>query len=222
MKVMRGIPYLTAKSKLRIATVIAVLVGLIAIVCFAINRSYCPMGGEVTVISKQANNNKYYITVEQGEPGNAGWGQFELECTPEQYQAVPAVVYPELYRTQTGETIQINKPVFRIGKERSYVDYFVTNNNAVSRSHADIISRETGYFIIDLNSKNRTYINNQAIVPQTETAIKDGDLLRLGNEEFVFRATGRTQAANGSRCCTNCNAPIKLGANFCIRCGQRV
>lgn len=143
-------------------------------------------------------------------------------ATPERYQTVPAVVYPELYRTQTGETVQINKPVFRIGKERSYVDYFVTNNNAVSRSHADIISRDTGYFIIDLNSKNRTYINNRAIAPQTETAIKDGDLLRLGNEEFIFRAAGSAEPANGSRCCTNCNTPIKPGANFCIKCGQRV
>lgn len=147
----------------------------------------------------------------------------EDNCTvvPEKQQAAPAVVYPELHRTQTGEKIQINKPVFRIGKERSYVDYFVTNNNAVSRSHADIISRDTGYFVIDLNSKNKTYINNRMIVPQTETAIKDGDLLRLGNEEFIFRAGG-ARPVNVVRHCKNCNAAIKPGANFCINCGQRV
>ena len=96
------------------------------------------------------------------------------------------VHYPTLYRVQTEETISINKPVFRIGKERSYVDYFVSNNNAVSRSHADIVTRGTRFFVIDLNSKNRTFINDQMIPIQYEIEILEGDRLRLGNEEFVF------------------------------------
>src|SRR5699024_2572188 len=39
--------------------------------------------------------------------------------------------YPTLFRVLTQETISVNKPVFRQGKERSYTDYFVSNNNAV-------------------------------------------------------------------------------------------
>lgn len=97
-----------------------------------------------------------------------------------------SVRFPTLRRVMTGEVISINKPVFRIGKERSYVDYFVANNNAVSRSHADIITRGSFYFVIDLNSKNRTYINNVAIPVQSEVQIRDGDCLKLGNEEFIF------------------------------------
>ena len=97
-----------------------------------------------------------------------------------------SVHYPTLFRVLTEETININKPVFRLGKERSYVDYFVTNNNAVSRSHADIITRGNKYFVIDLNSKNHTYINDQIIAVQCETEIRDGDHLKLGNEEFIF------------------------------------
>ena len=96
------------------------------------------------------------------------------------------VRFPSLFRILTEETISINKPVFRIGKERSYVDYFVTNNNAVSRSHADIITRGSNYFVIDLNSKNHTYINDQMLPVQCETEIRDGDRLKLGNEEFIF------------------------------------
>ena len=95
--------------------------------------------------------------------------------------------FPTLYRVQTGETISVNKPVFRLGKERSYVDYFVTNNTAVSRSHADIVSRGNRYFVVDLNSKNRTYINDAPLQVRCETEIRDGDNLRLGNEEFIFR-----------------------------------
>ncbi|MEE1057353.1 MAG: FHA domain-containing protein [Acutalibacteraceae bacterium] len=95
--------------------------------------------------------------------------------------------YPTLERLLTGESISINKPVFRIGKERSYVDYFVNNNIAVSRSHADIVSRGNSYFIVDLNSKNRTFINNRVIPANYETEIFDGDTLKLANEEFIFR-----------------------------------
>ena len=96
------------------------------------------------------------------------------------------VRFPTLYRVLTQENISINKPVFRLGKEKSYVDYFVNNNAAVSRSHADIIRRGNNYYVKDLNSKNRTYINDMAISVQTETEICDGDRLKLGNEEFIF------------------------------------
>ena len=96
------------------------------------------------------------------------------------------VRFPTLFRVLTEETISVNKPVFRLGKERSYVDYFVTNNIAVSRSHADIITRGNKYFVKDLNSKNHTYINNQELPIQMEMEINDGDSLKLGNEEFIF------------------------------------
>lgn len=96
--------------------------------------------------------------------------------------------FPTLFRVLTEETISVNKPVFRLGKERSYVDYFVTNNIAVSRSHADIITRGNKYFVKDLNSKNRTYINNQELPIHMEVEIHDGDRLKLGNEEFIFNA----------------------------------
>lgn len=98
----------------------------------------------------------------------------------------PQIHFPTLLRVLTNETIQINKPVFRIGKEKSFVDYFVANNNAVSRSHADIVTRGQRYFVVDLNSKNRTYINGQPLPIQQECEIFNGNQLRLANEEFIF------------------------------------
>lgn len=98
----------------------------------------------------------------------------------------PQVHYPSLHRVLTDENISVNKPVFRLGKEKSYVDYFVTNNIAVSRSHADIITRGERCYVKDLNSKNHTYINGQELPVHMEIEIHDGDRLRLGNEEFIF------------------------------------
>lgn len=57
----------------------------------------------------------------------------------------------------------------------------------VSRSHADIISRSGRYFIMDLNSKNRTFVNGMPIPAQQEVEIHNGDAIRLANEEFEFR-----------------------------------
>lgn len=94
--------------------------------------------------------------------------------------------YATLYRILTDETIQIDKPVFRLGKERSYSDYFVSNNDAVSRSHADIITRGHQYFIMDLNSKNKTFLNRTPIIPRQEVELHEGDSIELGNEGFVF------------------------------------
>jgi len=94
--------------------------------------------------------------------------------------------YASLYRVSNGKTIEINKPVFRLGKERNSVDYFVDNTIVVSRSHADIITRGTRCFVIDQNSKNHTYINDAQISAKIEVEIKDGDVLRLADEEFIF------------------------------------
>lgn len=94
--------------------------------------------------------------------------------------------YATLYRMSTQETISVDKPVFRLGKEKSYVDYFVNNNSAVSRSHADVITRIERHYIKDLNSKNRTFVNSRPIEVQVEVELFEGDRIRLGNEEFIF------------------------------------
>lgn len=92
-----------------------------------------------------------------------------------------------LCRLRTYEVILINKSVFRIGKESRYVDYVVRDNDKVSRSHADIITRGNRYFIMDLNSTNGTYINGRQIPARQEVEIFSGDCLKLANEEFEFR-----------------------------------
>lgn len=94
---------------------------------------------------------------------------------------------PVLVRRKNNEKIPVNKPVFRIGKEKSYVDYFVSDNTAVSRSHADIITRDGKFFIVDTNSTNHTYVNGAMIQSSMETPLNSGDTVRLANEEFEFK-----------------------------------
>lgn len=94
---------------------------------------------------------------------------------------------PYLIRMKNNEKIPLDKPVYRIGKEKSYVDYFIGDNTAISRSHANIITREGEYYVVDTNSTNHTYVNDVMIQSNAETMISNGTKLRLANEEFEFR-----------------------------------
>ena len=85
------------------------------------------------------------------------------------------------------ERIPVNKALFRIGKEPTYADYYIGDNSAISRSHANIIARGSEYFIVDTNSTNHTYINDAIIPKNVEAKISHGDKVRLANEEFEFR-----------------------------------
>lgn len=91
-----------------------------------------------------------------------------------------------LIKKNSFDRIDVNKPVFRIGKEKSYADYSVMNNNAVSRLHADIINKNGVYFIKDNNSTNGTFVNGVRIQSNIEVEIFDGNTITLANEEFDF------------------------------------
>ncbi|MCR4795934.1 MAG: FHA domain-containing protein [Ruminococcus sp.] len=94
--------------------------------------------------------------------------------------------YPQLTRRATGVTMKIDKPVFRIGKERDRVDFCITENRTISRLHATIYTRNGSCYVEDNNSTNRTYINGTPVPADTEIKIKNGDVLKLSNEEFDF------------------------------------
>ena len=99
----------------------------------------------------------------------------------------PAKADPHLIRSKNNEKIPLNKPVFRIGKERSYVDYFISDNTAISRGHANIVDHNGEFFVVDTNSTNHTYVNGTMIQSGVETKLSHGDKVRLANEDFEFR-----------------------------------
>ena len=101
--------------------------------------------------------------------------------------AQQAVKRPFIVRVKNNERIAVDKPVFRIGKERSFVDYFVGDNAYVSRVHANVVQKDGRYFIIDNNSRNRTFVNGEAITSSTEVELHSGDTFKLANEEFEFK-----------------------------------
>lgn len=96
-----------------------------------------------------------------------------------------------LRRTGNYDEAVINKPIFRIGTERGHVDYLVEHNPAVSRCHADIITRENAYYLRDCNSTNHTFINGKMLEANGEKEIFDKDVILLADEAFEFHIEKR-------------------------------
>ena len=91
-----------------------------------------------------------------------------------------------LVRLRYNERVPITGNVFRIGKERSSVNYFISDNTAISRNHASIVIKNYRYYIIDNNSTNHTFVNGQQIPSNYEVEIINNMKIRLANEDFEF------------------------------------
>jgi two-component system cell cycle response regulator len=64
------------------------------------------------------------------------------------------------------------------------------NDHSVSRRHARIELGEDGYYAVDLQSTNGTFVNN---VPAEVCKLNDGDYLRVGNCIYRFLAGGNVE-----------------------------
>ncbi len=105
----------------------------------------------------------------------------------DEQEKAPAVIKPHLIRQSNHEKVMIDKSLFRLGRERGYVDYCISDNRTVGRSHANIISRDGAFYIVDLNSRNHTYVNGEMIQSNTEVRIEHGTMISLARESFEFR-----------------------------------
>ena len=96
---------------------------------------------------------------------------------------------PVLIRNTNNEVITINTRVFIIGRmsEPDYpCHYIISGDKMISRRHACIITDESGFFVMDLNSFNKTMLNGTVIPPATKVEINDGDELTFADEKFTF------------------------------------
>jgi len=91
-----------------------------------------------------------------------------------------------LSRLNTGERIQIPSSSFKVGKDPFNCDYCIRDNTAISRCHILIKNINNRWFINDLNSTNKTYVNNMEIYPNMDVELFNGTAIKLANENFVF------------------------------------
>lgn len=117
---------------------------------------------------------------EESEPENP-------EKTPEEEleSAAPPPATPWLVRVKSGETIPLTAGTFKLGRSASN-SYVISGNSMVGRWHAAILVRDGRCSLVDNHSMNRTFLNQQALEPEEEYLLRDGDSIRIANEKFVF------------------------------------
>ncbi len=85
----------------------------------------------------------------------------------------------------TVERIAINKNIFKIGRMPGKVDY-ISDNIAVGKIHGEIRKNEDKYYVVDLNSRNGTYLNGNKLNSNDLYEIKNDDTIVFANSEFTF------------------------------------
>lgn len=84
--------------------------------------------------------------------------------------------------------IQLAQTRFIIGTTmsigRSEHNEIVIDDSFVSYEHAIINKNKQGYWLIDLNSTNKTYLNQQPVAERV--LLKQGDLIKIGAVTFSF------------------------------------
>lgn len=102
---------------------------------------------------------------------------------PERLQslAVFQSVFPD-----TGQMIPVTeKKVQLIGHQEGMVDVFL-GSHMVSRIHAKLRREDGHFYLCDLNSRNGTWVNGQALEGKTEIELQAGDEVKFADHVYHF------------------------------------
>src|SRR5208282_1519805 len=86
-----------------------------------------------------------------------------------------------VYGTELGRRLPLTHATFTIGRSTK-CDLFI-DQEAVSRSHAQIVHGGGRHTLIDLRSSNGTRVNDERI---TERPLDDGDRIQVGQTLLAF------------------------------------
>lgn len=97
--------------------------------------------------------------------------------------SVPAMLgrFTILNGARAGEKLGLGGSGIRIGRESTICE-IVLENPKVSRLHAEVVSIDGKVLLIDRNSSNGTYVNDQKV---ERTYLRDGDIIYFGGRNAV-------------------------------------
>src|SRR5207248_8129512 len=78
---------------------------------------------------------------------------------------------------------------------RQYDSHICLTGKAISRQHAQIVCRQSSYFVEDLDSSNGTFLNGLRLAAHTLAPISDRDMLQIGPYVFGLRVQDGAAAA---------------------------
>lgn len=97
--------------------------------------------------------------------------------------------FPCLKEKDGDEIIELDKKSLIVGRMESFVDY-VLKSSTIGKIHAELTKEDGEIYIMDCNSRNGTFINDNRIIPNTRQKVANKDVIRFANMEYVFYSSG--------------------------------
>ncbi|MBQ0066224.1 MAG: FHA domain-containing protein [Firmicutes bacterium] len=94
--------------------------------------------------------------------------------------------FATIRRLLTEEEKVVEGDEFYLGKSNKLTGFSISGNSAISRRHAVIFKEEDGFYIMDLESINHTFVNNRKVKLGDKVKLSNGDIIQLANERFEF------------------------------------
>lgn len=106
-------------------------------------------------------------------------------CLDRSETPAPQAAAIRLKRRRTGETASVNRPIFRVGREKRVADFCLgAETGYVGSEHAYFLCREDGVYLVDNNSMNHTWLNGQMLPANQPQPVKPGDVIKMADEEL--------------------------------------
>ncbi len=129
--------------------------------------------GEVTHVAIEENTLKMKISSVQSAPAY-----------------VTLLVGPKSF---IGLSWSLVKPVTTFGRSHRLSDALINHDN-LSKSHFQIMKKNDFFYIIDLESTNKTYKNEEVLEPYKEYKLSNNDYIRASDLIFKFLKEGSVES----------------------------
>ena len=84
-----------------------------------------------------------------------------------------------------GKSVRLSNKSFGIGRDKS--NMVIVADNRVSKFHAVVSFNKKTAYIKDTGSTNGTMVNGKELKANLPKALKDGDVIIVGNTEIAFK-----------------------------------
>ncbi len=96
----------------------------------------------------------------------------------------------EIYGGNLGRRYELTEPLVTVGRDPD--NGIVIDTDSVSRRHAQIETKKGEKFIVDLQSTNGSYLNDNMVF---RAQLRNGDLLKIGDTIFKFLSGQNIESA---------------------------
>lgn len=92
-----------------------------------------------------------------------------------------------------GDKITLEREQTVFGRDQYQCSVVISGYDGISRQHAMIVNRDNQYYLVDLGSRNGTYLKGVRQNPREKVLLQDGDEIRFGNAAYVFHKSAMNQ-----------------------------